>query len=276
MQSTAARLRRVLAPLEWIVPVLLMLPACRANRIVQGSAATYVGAARCAACHQEETTLWKRSAHGNHAFLTSPEVVKGDFEHKNVYVFRGVTSRMWTKGGKYYMETEGPSGAPETYTVDLVLGWRQTQVYLTRFPDGRYQVLPTYYDLDEKLWYDQTEGVVPSGGRKLTPKDNSFWANQGRTWNSGCSGCHGSQVEKHFDVKAGEYRTTWVDLTINCESCHGPGSRHVEAWTKAGAAGKVAPEQGALVKLGMLSPRRQVDACAKCHAAKATLVRGFR
>ncbi|HEV8375062.1 MAG TPA: ammonia-forming cytochrome c nitrite reductase subunit c552, partial [Candidatus Polarisedimenticolia bacterium] len=266
------------AALTFLLAMSFLFPGCRSGAPAPAPQknAVYVGAARCATCHLEETTGWKRSAHGNHAFAASPDVVKGDFEHKNVYVHQGVTSRMRVKDGKYTMETEGPSGTPETYPIDIALGWRQTQVYLTRFPDGRYQVLPTYYDLEEKLWYDQTEGVVPSGGKKLTPADRSFWANRGRTWNSGCSGCHGSQVEKNFDIATAVYKTTWVDLTINCESCHGPGSRHVEAWTKAGTGGGVSPEEGALVRLESLSPQRQVEMCAKCHAAKTTLARGFR
>ncbi|HEU5182629.1 MAG TPA: ammonia-forming cytochrome c nitrite reductase subunit c552 [Candidatus Polarisedimenticolia bacterium] len=263
-----------------LLPAVLacLVLSCRSheNAHPAGPAATYVGAERCATCHQEETARWKLSAHGNHAFTTRPEVVKGDFELKNVYVYRGVTSRMSVKDGKYSMLTEGPSGNPETYPVDIVLGFRQTQVYLTRFPDGRYQVLPTYYDLEEQLWYDQTEGVVPSGGKKLTPKDHSFWANRGRTWNSGCSGCHGSQVEKNFDLASATYKTSWVDLTINCESCHGPGSLHVEAWSGASRGGDIDAARGGLIKLGELSPKRQVEVCAKCHAAKTTLQRGYK
>jgi predicted CXXCH cytochrome family protein len=238
--------------------------------------ASYVGAGRCASCHSEITARWKTTAHGNHAFIASDAVVKGDFRHKNVYVFKGVTSRMWTEDGKYFMETEGPDGAPHTYPVEIVLGWRQTQVYLTRFPDGRWQTLPTYYDLKENLWFDQTEGVVPSGGRKLTPKDQLFWANRGRTWNSGCSGCHGSQVEKNYDPSANSYHTSWVDLTINCETCHGPASVHVDAWTRAGSGGAVNRKEAALLKLQTLSPERQVEICARCHAAKTPIDRGWQ
>jgi predicted CXXCH cytochrome family protein len=262
------------------IPLLVILclapAACRRAALAPAPEATYVGAERCAGCHAEITSRWKTTAHGNHAFVASDAVVKGDFKHKNVYVYRGVTSRMWTADGKYFMETEGPDGAPHAFPIDIVLGWRQTQVYLTRFPDGRYQTLPTYFDVKENTWFDQTEGVVPSGGKKLTPRDQLFWANRGRTWNSGCSGCHGSQVEKNYDPQSNSYHTTWTDLTINCETCHGPGSLHVEAWTRAGTGGEVDEAKAALVKLEALTPERQVEVCARCHAAKTPIARGWQ
>ncbi len=265
---------RIVLPAGLLLPALLLLQA-GCGKPPARPAATYVGAGRCATCHAEITARWKTTAHGNHAFITSDPVVKGDFKEKNVYVFKGVTSRMWTEDGKYFMETEGPDSAPHVYPVDIVLGWRQTQVYLTKFPDGRWQTLPTYFDVKENQWFDQTEGVVPSGGRKLTPKDQLFWANRGRTWNSGCSGCHGSQVDKNYDPATNSYHTTWVDLTINCETCHGPSSVHVEAWTKAGTSGRVNREEAGLIKLQTLPPERQVEICARCHAAKTPTARGW-
>jgi len=250
--------------------------ACRRGSPVPAPEATYVGTDRCAPCHQDITARWKQTGHGNAQSLPSPRTVKGDFEHKNVYVYRGVTSRMSTREGKYFMETEGPDGAYHTYPVDLVLGWVQTQFYVTRFPDGRYQVLPTYYDMKANDWYDQTEGVVYRAGRKLTPKDKEFWTNGGRTWNAVCGGCHASQLEKNYDPATNTYHTVWTDLAINCEACHGPGSRHVEAWTRAGTGGHPDSAAAGLVDLKTLSPERQMEVCARCHAAKTIISRGFR
>ena len=237
--------------------------------------ATYVGERRCAPCHREIHARWQASAHGRHGSVASPETVLGDFERDNVYVYRGVTSRMWRKDEKFFMETEGPEGVNQVYPVDLVLGCVQNQVYMTRFPNGRYQILPTYYDLKNNVWFDQTEGIVPSFGRKLTSRDTGFWAKRNRTWNSGCSGCHGSQVEKNYDASSGTYQTSWVDLSINCEACHGPGSVHVEAWTRAGPGGRVDAPEARFVDLKALAPDRLVDVCARCHAAKTTLDRDF-
>ncbi|HMC83808.1 MAG TPA: ammonia-forming cytochrome c nitrite reductase subunit c552, partial [Candidatus Polarisedimenticolia bacterium] len=256
--------------------LLLFSAACRGTSSPPPSQATYVGADACAACHQELAGRWKVSGHGNAGSLASDRTVKGDFQHKNVYVYKGVTSRMSIRNGKYFMETEGTDGAYHDYPVDVVLGWVQTQFYVTRFPDGRYQVLPTYWDMKANVWYDQSEGPIFGTGRKLTPKDQQYWANRGSTWNAVCSGCHGSQVEKNFDPATNTYHTTWNDLAINCESCHGPGSRHVEAWTRAGTTGRVDPKVGSLVKLKALPPDRQVEACAKCHAAKTVFARGFQ
>ena len=259
-----------------ILPLLLLPLAGCGKPPATAVPATYVGAGRCASCHTEIMARWKTTAHGNHAFVASDTVVKGDFRNKNTYTYRGVTSRMWTEDGKYFMETEGPDGAPHTYPVEIVLGWRQTQVYMTKFPDGRWQTLPTYYDIEESAWFDQTEGVVPSGGKRLTPKDQNFWANRGRTWNSGCSGCHGSQVDKNYDPATNKYSTAWVDLTINCEACHGPASIHVDEWTRAGTGRhQVDRARAALLKLETLSPERQVEVCARCHASKTIIARGW-
>lgn len=257
--------------------IALILPAagCARREIAPATKASYVGNADCATCHSEIHEAWRRTVHGNAGAVASPHVIRGDFRNRNVYVHQGVTSRMWEKDGRYFMETRGPDGRQNDYPVDLTLGWRHVQVYLTKFPDGRYQLLPTYYDLDANVWFDQTEGVVPSRGRPLTPRDHLFWTNPGRAWNLGCEGCHGSRVKRNYDPAARSYSTSWDDLAINCEACHGPGSLHVEAWKQAGTGDTVRPEDDGLVELGALSAELQVEACAECHAAKTDVVPGF-
>jgi predicted CXXCH cytochrome family protein len=82
-------------------------------------------------------------------------------------------------------------------------------------------------------------------------------------------------VEKNYDPAANSYHTTWTDLTINCEACHGPSSVHADAWTRAGTSGAVDRAEASLIKLQDLSPERQVEVCARCHAAKTPIDRGW-
>src|SRR5690242_9908612 len=91
--------------------LLLLSAACRGTSPPPASRAAYVGADACATCHQEIAGRWKASGHGNAGSLASGKTVKGDFQHKNVYVYKGVTSRMSIRNGKYFMETQGADGS---------------------------------------------------------------------------------------------------------------------------------------------------------------------
>ena len=45
---------------------------------------------------------------------------------------------------------------------------------------------------------------------------------------SNCQNCHGSQIAVRYDPQKRAYDTRYQSLTIDCESCHGPGKRHIE------------------------------------------------
>ena len=159
------------------------------------------------------------------------------------------------------------------YRVDYLIGDRDTQWYLTTLGGGRIQVLPVYYDIRQKTWYDPVEGLFdrPEG---FVPGEINYWTNFGRNWNFQCFDCHASQIQKHFDPEAGTYDTRWQDLSINCETCHGSGSRHVVFW-------KSLPDQPeardtTLVNLKFLSPEQSVEVCAQCHADKRIIALGYR
>ena len=36
-----------------------------------------------------------------------------------------------------------------------------------------------------------------------------------------------NNLQKNFDASTGKYATTFTDIDVNCEACHGPGSLHV-------------------------------------------------
>ena len=42
-----------------------------------------------------------------------------------------------------------------------------------------------------------------------------------------CAECHSTNVKKNYDATQPRYTTSWTDISVNCEACHGAGSAHV-------------------------------------------------
>src|SRR5205823_13793745 len=47
-------------------------------------------------------------------------------------------------------------------------------------------------------------------------------------WNVTCVNCHATNLAKNFDTATKTYQTTWTEMGIGCEACHGPGQPHIE------------------------------------------------
>ncbi len=221
---------------------------------------TYAGSEACQACHPEAYRLWKGSTHGRHMARPSPESVLGDFEKDNVYDYRGTRSRMFRRDDGYYIE-HTRDGHSETYEIAWALGRTRHQVYLWQAPDGRLQSLPTYWNVEEGHWRDNTEGPVDGPGpTQLTNKDH--WENYGRTYQLVCMECHASQPKKNYDREKNTYASTF-DPLINCEACHGPAGQHVARWQAldGDAADGLRP-------LTTLDANGRIEVCARCHARK--------
>ena len=106
-------------------------------------------------------------------------------------------------------------------------------------------------------------------------------------WNARCAECHSTSLQKNFDHLSGEYATTWTEINVACESCHGEGGFHV----KLAAEGKAGTARNsgfplALAETGTwsftsgeaiahrdtaLPHSRQVESCGRCHARRGTL-----
>ena len=83
-----------------------------------------------------------------------------------------------------------------------------------------------------------------------------------------CSECHSTGVRKRYDPEHDTYQTTWSEISVGCEACHGPGSLHVE-WAKAPPMARLSVENFALplktsglAGRGPREPMRPVVSCA--------------
>jgi hypothetical protein len=43
-----------------------------------------------------------------------------------------------------------------------------------------------------------------------------------------CADCHSTSLRRNYNLASNSYATTWSEINVSCESCHGPGSNHVE------------------------------------------------
>ncbi|MBL8675692.1 MAG: hypothetical protein JNL07_12445, partial [Rhodospirillales bacterium] len=109
------------------------------------AAATFVGAAACGQCHQDQLKAWRGSHHDMAMQEASERSVLGDFKDATL-VHHGMESRFFRRGAKYMVRTEGPDGAPADFEIAYTFGVFPLQQYLVAFPGGRFQALTTAWD----------------------------------------------------------------------------------------------------------------------------------
>ena len=217
-------------------PVYLAREALRAPAAPSATPAeaAFVGRSACAKCHEAETKAWTGSHHDQAMTEVSDlqgETVRGDFSGVR-FEGDGMRARFFRDGAKYLIETDGPDGKPATYEVAYTFGWKPLQQYLVRFPGGRLQAFSVAWDTERRRWFSLNPG------KTIPPSDWLHWTRNAQNWNGMCAECHSTNLVKGYDPKSDSYTTTWSEIDVSCEACHGPGSAHV-AWAEAERDGRL-------------------------------------
>jgi tetratricopeptide (TPR) repeat protein len=193
------------------------------------ASATFVGSETCVGCHQTEAKLWQGSQHQLAMAHATDKSVLGDFSDATFEYF-GVKSRFFRKDGKYLVETDGADGQLATFEIKYTFGVDPLQQYLIEFPDGRLQALSIAWDSRPKdkggqRWFH----LYPN--EAIRHDDVLHWTKLNQNWNFMCSECHSTGVRKNYDAANDRYGTSFAEISVGCEGCHGQGSRHV-GWAR--------------------------------------------
>ncbi|MBN1906516.1 MAG: hypothetical protein JW927_15615 [Deltaproteobacteria bacterium] len=225
---------------------------------------TFMGSIKCAECHRNEYESWKDSHHDHAMEIATKETVLGDFNNA-LFTNNGVTTRFYKKGKRFFVNTSGPDGRMMDFEVTYTFGWFPLQQYLVPFDGGRLQCLPIAWDSRDNKWYDLNEDI------KIAHDDWLYWSNAGQNWNGMCAECHSTNLKKNYDLNSNTYNTTWSDIDVGCESCHGPGFNHVQ-WAETPEMGRPFVQNYNLkVKTSGISSYELVGQCAPCHSRRAIL-----
>ncbi|MFC1744648.1 multiheme c-type cytochrome [Candidatus Riflebacteria bacterium] len=238
----------------------------------------FVGSKACEECHIEEYSLWQESTHRKAGAPPDSGNVISEFDG-TVLKFKDATVRLSINTQKEYMVTVEQDGKPnQVFKVEAVVGGGHmvgggTQALFTKFPDGSMRFLPFDYGRHDKVWFVE---LRKTGKWRLITEQISI--NECGNWPpvrvlgehenfdpGSCGSCHGSQIQMVYDPEKEKYITRYTTLSINCESCHGPGKRHIELANSG--------ELNSLREMGMaalwpVSKDESLKTCLRCHSSK--------
>jgi len=227
--------------------------------------AKYVGSKKCEECHKTEYEQWKKSDHAHSMSYASDSTVRGDFNNKTIDA-DGFLTRFYKKDGKLFVHTKGPGGKMGDFQVAYTFGYKPLQQYLIPFKKGRLQCLPFAWDTQRKRWYSLRDSLYK--GQQIKPDDWLYWTNNGQNWNGMCADCHSTNLKKNYNPVNHTFHTTWSEINVGCEACHGPGSKHVEWAALPEMSRPLNDNMGLLVKTNNLSAKEYVQLCARCHSRR--------
>jgi len=250
------------------------------------TAATYVGTATCAVCHAKEHAAWRGSHHDRAMEEATGETVLGNFADAR-FAHGGVTTRFFRRDGRFFVNTDGPGGTRADFEIKYTFGVHPLQQYLIELPGGRLQALGIAWDARPKAqggqrWFH----LYPD--RKLKAGDPLHWTGIDQNWNYQCADCHSTNLRKNYDDATRTYKTTWSEIDVGCEACHGPGSNHA-GWAKLdpnarradaskglpvalderrGVTWAIDAATGNATRSAPRTSSREIEACARCHARR--------
>jgi predicted CXXCH cytochrome family protein len=217
------------------------------------------------------------------------ETVLGDFEGAT-FRYGNTTSRFFKRDGKFFVNTDGPDGRLADFEIRYVFGVSPLQQYLIPLPGGRLQALGIAWDSRPKekggqRWFH----LYPN--EHLRAGDPLHWTGIDQTWNFMCAECHSTEVRKNYEAGDNAYATSWAEIDVSCEACHGPGSEHV-AWAKGARRGEnglvvrfderkevywtLDPQTGNARRSVPRTSAKELETCGVCHSRSAKIAEPWR
>jgi hypothetical protein len=216
----------------------------------------YTGSQSCQSCHAAAYDTWRRTLHVQMTKPIAEARVEGDFSPAAAFAQNGRSYTMERRDGRYFISVQRQKQRAEKFEVNYTLGARRFQGYLSKLPDGRIYVLPVFWHNESKRWLDYKE---------ITPIPDDPDHDMRQIWNVTCVTCHATNLVKHYDVATNTYATTWTEMGIGCEACHGPGRPHIDD-----------PQHKQIFSPNHAPARQTFDMCGYCHGNKTNSFFGFR
>jgi tetratricopeptide (TPR) repeat protein len=230
--------------------------------------ATFVGNNTCLECHEAEYNDWMNSDHERAMDTVSVKSVTGNFNNTTFTAENGYTSKFYMRDGRYFVFTKGEDGVEKEMEITYVFGIRPLQQYLIETDKGRLQCLPIAWDLQQNDWFSLVDSLYH--GQKIESDNWLYWTNNGQNWNGMCAECHTTNYHKGYNMETKEFHTTYSDINVGCETCHGPASIH-NKW--AAIDEKERPEienTGFHQKTHGLNSQELINQCGYCHARRTS------
>ena len=180
--------------------------------------AKFAGSKKCQECHEENFKDWKDSMHSKmiQNIKKDPSVVVADFGKLPKDADFKLEDAIYTIGSKF----------KQRYMIPAIIDGKED------FRLGNYQ------------WNTQTKKWQHFKPYKYWYKNSYPHDNRAFPTSTTCDGCH---FTGYMSTK------NRVELSIACESCHGPGSRHVEN------------PKSKIYKASLQDPIRTNEVCLQCH-----------
>ncbi len=181
----------------------------------------------------------------------------------------GQVHKFYKRDKKFFVFTDGSDGRMQEFEVKYTFGVHPLQQYLVEFSGGKLQTLPLTWDTITKSWYHMAEAVYPE--EEINYSNWLHWTNQAQNWNGMCADCHSTNLKKGFDIETETFNTTWSEIDVSCEACHGPSSEHLKWASLPEMARPQNTNTGLVVQTSNIDNRRYVDLCARCHTRRSAL-----
>jgi predicted CXXCH cytochrome family protein len=228
---------------------------------IAGADAGYVDAATCKGCHSEIWKTYQLTGMGRSFARPTKETLQADFANKNTFYHEASDRhyRMSEREGKYFQRRhqigfDGRQTNVVEKEIHFVVGsGNHARTFLHRTPEGRIFELPI-------AWYAEKGGYWAMNPGYDQPNHYDF----SREITHECIACHNAypEIAPGSDRVGSEARFPGhMPEGIDCQRCHGPGQKHVQA---AQNGNKNAIRQ-AIVNPSRLPPDRQLDVCMQCH-----------
>jgi len=248
-------------------------------------AAAYVGTDTCKTCHAEAYEAWRGSHHDLAMQLPTADTVLGDFNNAS-FTDGEVTTTFFTRDDRFWVRADGEDGTLQDFPVEYVFGVYPLQQYLLPLDRGRLQALSVAWDSRPtseggQRWFHLYPDEI------IRHDDPLHWTGPYQNWNTRCAECHSTDVRKNYSAATRSFDTQFEAVNVGCESCHGPGSNHLELLTSGKAAETLhagfplslaqrgnwtyAENADIATRTEPLEADTQIDTCGRCHARRGTL-----